>query len=79
MTKLREVTIAIKKRGNIKESISRIKEINPNIKLEKIITLNQSCPDFNSSFVIFAKKFPIGIPKNKIIIPKMKLNVVCIG
>ena len=45
--------------------------IKPPIKQLKIIILNHLFPPLNSSFVNFARRFPIGKPKIKNKIPKI--------
>lgn len=49
-------------------SFLKNKEITAPIKQKIIKSLNHFFPDFNSSFVILARKFPIGIPNAKKII-----------
>ncbi len=73
--KLLLVTIPINKKLNNKTSFLENKLISVPIEASMIISLNQICPDFNSSFVIFARKLPIGKPKRSMKIPTANLII----
>ena len=72
--KLLLVTIAIKNKLNIKKSLPITNPINPPINPIKTIILNQNLPDFNSSEVNLASKFPKGIPNAKTTTPIISLK-----
>ncbi len=58
------------------ESFPKIKAITLPIKQIRIIELKYFFPCFNSSFVYFARRLPIGIPRIRIKIANEKIDKI---